>query len=45
MQYQLDPVEEKMLEELMKKGIVVGKKMTDKKKYLKETIRRMYMNL
>ena len=40
-----DGVEIKMLEELSKKGAVVGKKYSDKKKYLKELIRRLYLNL
>jgi len=40
-----DSVELKMLEELSKKGSVVGKKYSDKKKYLKELIRRLYLNL
>lgn len=41
----LDSVETKMLEELSKKGAVVGRKYSDKKKYLKELIRRLYLNL
>ena len=40
-----DSVELKMLEELAKKGSVINKKYTDKKKYLKELIRRLYLNL
>ena len=40
-----DQVEIKMLEELSKRGAVVGKKYSDKKKYLKELIRRLYLNL
>ena len=40
-----DAVEMKMLEELSKKGAVVGKKYSDKKKYLKELVRRLYLNL
>ena len=40
-----DQVELKMLEELSKKGSVVGKKYSDKKKYLKELIRRLYLKL
>ena len=40
-----DSVEIKMLEELSKKGAVVGKKYSDKKKYLKELVRRLYLNL
>ena len=40
-----DSVEMKMLEELTKKGAVVGRKYSDKKKYLKELIRRLYLNL
>ena len=40
-----DSVEMKMLEELSKRGAVVGKKYADKKKYLKELVRRLYLNL
>ena len=40
-----DSVEMKMLEELSKRGAVVGKKYSEKKKYLKELVRRLYMNL
>ena len=40
-----DSVEMKMLEELPKRGSVVGKKYSDKKKYLKELVRRLYLNL
>ena len=40
-----DSVEMKMLEELSKRGAVVGKKYSDKKKYLKEVVRRLYLNL
>jgi len=40
-----DQVELKMLEELSKKGAVTGKKYSDKKKYIKELIRRLYLNL
>ena len=40
-----DSVEMNMLEELSKKGAVVGRKYSDKKKYLKELIRRLYLNL
>ena len=41
-----DSVEMKMLEELSKRGAVVGKKYSDKKKkYLKELVRRLYLNL
>ena len=40
-----DSVEMKMLEELSKRGSVVGKKYLDKKKYLKELVRRLYLNL
>ena len=39
-----DSVEMKMLEELSKRGAVVGKKYFDKKKYLKELVRRLYLN-
>ena len=40
-----DSVELKMLEELAKKGVVTNKRYTDKKKYLKELVRRLYLNL
>ena len=40
-----DSVELTMLEELSKKGAVVGRKYSDKKKYLKELVRRLYLNL
>lgn len=40
-----DSVELKMIEELMKKGAVTGKKYSDKKSYLKEVVRRLYLNL
>ena len=39
-----DTVEMKMVEELARKGSVVGKKYSDKRKYLKELIRRLYLN-
>ena len=41
----LDQVEMKMLEALAKEGAIVGKRYSDKKKYLKELIRRLYLNL
>ena len=41
----LDSVELKMLEELMRRGAVVGSKHFDKKKYLKELVRCLYLNL
>ena len=40
-----DSVELKMLEELAKRGSVTNKRSGDKKKYLKELIRRLYLNL
>ena len=40
-----DSVEIKMLEELSKRGAVDGEKYSDKKKYLKELVRRLYLNL
>ena len=40
-----DSVEMKMLEELAKKGAVTNKRFSDKKKYLKELVRRLYLNL
>ena len=41
----LDQVELKMLETLMKNGAVTKKKHSDKKKYLKELIRKLYLDL
>ena len=41
----LDSVELAMLAELMKRGAVTGKKYTDGKRYIKEVIRRLYLNL
>jgi len=41
----LDTVEKEMLKELMKRGVVTGKKFTDGKAYVKEVIRRLYLNL
>ena len=38
-------VELKMLEELAKKGSVTNKRFSDKKKYLKELVRCLYLNL
>ena len=40
-----DSVEMQMLEELAKKGAITNKKFSDKKKYLKELIRQIYLNL
>lgn len=40
-----DSVEMKMLEELSKRGAVVEKRYSDKKKYLKELVRHLYLNL
>ena len=39
-----DAVETKMLEELARRGSVVGKKHSDKKQYLKQLIRTLYLN-
>ena len=41
----LDQVELKMLETLMKNGAVTKKKYSDKKKYLKVLIRKLYLDL
>jgi len=41
----LDQVEIKMLESLMKNGVVTKKKYSDKKKYLKELIKTLYLTL
>ena len=41
----LDKVEQQMLKELMSRGAITGKKYTDQKKYIKEVIRRLYLNL
>ena len=40
-----DAVEMKMLEELCKKGALVKKKHSDKKQYLKELIKVLYLSL
>ena len=40
-----DAVELKMLEELAKKGAITNKRFSDKKKYLKELVRCLYLNL
>lgn len=40
-----DAVEMKMLEALAKNGAITNKRFSDKKKYLKELIRRLYLNL
>ena len=40
-----DAVELKMLDELAKKGVFTNKKFSDKKKYLKELVRALYLNL
>ena len=40
-----DSVEMKMLEELAKKGAITIKRFSDKKKYLKELVRLLYLNL
>ena len=41
----LDRVEISMLKELMSRGAVTGKKFTDQKKYIKELIRKLYLNI
>ena len=40
-----DSVEMQMLEELAKKGAITNKRFSYKKKYLKELVRRLYLNL
>jgi len=40
-----DKIELAMIDALMKKGVITDKKYTDKKKYIKEVIRRLYLNL
>ena len=40
-----DSVELKMIEELAKRGSITNKRYSDKKKYLKDLIRRLYLNL
>ena len=40
-----DRAEMVMLDELMKKGAITGKKYTEKKKYIREVVRRLYLNL
>lgn len=40
-----DKVEMEMLKELMKRGAVTSKKYNDPKAYIKEVVRRLYINL
>ena len=40
-----DAVELKMLDELAKRGAFTNKKFSDKKKYLKDLVRHLYLNL
>ena len=40
-----DSVEMKMIDDLSRRCAVVGKKYSDKKKYLKELVRRLYLSL
>lgn len=40
-----DKAEMMMIEELMRKGAVTRKRYTDKKKYIKEIVRRLYLEL
>ena len=39
-----EAVDLKMLEELAKKGAITNKRFSDKKKYLKELVRLLYLN-
>lgn len=41
----LDTVEKEILKELMRRGVVTGKRYTDEKAYVKEVLRRLYLNL
>jgi len=41
----LNTVEMEMLKELMKRGAITNKRYTDSKAYIKEVVRRLYMNL
>lgn len=45
MNYQFSSVEDKMVEEMMRKGVITGKRGSDKKKYLKELIQKLYMTM
>tara|TARA_R100000084_G_scaffold91189_1_gene45117 strand:+ start:26 stop:163 length:138 start_codon:yes stop_codon:yes gene_type:complete len=40
-----DKIEIAMIDALMKKGIITDKKYSDKKKYIKEVVRRLYLNM
>ncbi len=40
-----DKIELAMIDDLMKRGAITGKRYSDKKKYIKEVIRRLYLNL
>ena len=39
-----DQVEMKMIDELMKRGAITKKRYTDKKKYIKDVVRLLYIN-
>jgi hypothetical protein len=41
----LDKVEQEMVKELMRRGAITGKSYTNAKDYIKEVVRRLYMNL
>ena len=41
----LNTVEMEMLKELMKRGAITGKSYTNSKEYIKEVVRRLYLNL
>jgi len=40
-----DKAELVMLDEMMKKGVVTGKRYTNKKKYIRDLVRHLYLNL
>ena len=40
-----DKAELMMIDEIMKRGSITGKRFTDRKKYIKEVVRRLYLSL
>jgi len=40
-----DKAELMMIDEIMKRGAVTGKRFNDRKKYIKEVVRRLYLSL
>lgn len=40
-----DKAELMMIDEIMKRGAITGKRYNDRKKYIKEVVRRLYLSL